>query len=181
MIMGQFAAIAMKSVRLRLVELSDARFILDLRLDPKLNQYLSSVDDDLDGQAAWLHDYKTREESGREFYFIIEMLSSSERLGTVRLYDFREESFSWGSWILRSDAPRFAAVETSLAVYDYGFGPLGFAKSHFDVRRENARVIRFHERFGAVRVREDDFNVYYELLRETYFATRPSYSRFIED
>ena len=39
-----------KNIDLRPVEIDDAEFILSLRIDPKLNQYLSPVENDLEKQ-----------------------------------------------------------------------------------------------------------------------------------
>ena len=38
------------NIDLRPVEIDDAEFILSLRIDPKLNQYLSPVENDLEKQ-----------------------------------------------------------------------------------------------------------------------------------
>lgn len=87
-----------KTVRLRLVEESDAEFILSLRLDERYNRFLSEVDPKLEAQRSWIRAYKTEEQEGREFYFIIER-NDGVPCGTVRVYDFKDDSFCWGSWI----------------------------------------------------------------------------------
>jgi len=48
-----------KSIRLRLVEENDAEFILSLRLDPKYNNFISKVDNDIAAQKSWIRKYKT--------------------------------------------------------------------------------------------------------------------------
>lgn len=151
-----------KSVRLRLVDESDAEFIMSLRLDEKYNRYLSKVSTGIDAQRDWIRGYKSDEAIGKQFYFIIERVDGTP-CGTVRIYDRRPGSFCWGSWILNSNKTRFAAVESAFLVYEFGFGQLGYAKSHFDVMKENVGVLRFHERMGAVRVAEDELNYYYEI------------------
>lgn len=47
-------------------------------------------------------------------------------------------------------------MESALTVYAYAVDHLGFTAAHFDVRRGNERVWKFHERFGAVRVDENE-------------------------
>lgn len=153
-----------KSIRLRFAEPSDAAFILSLRLDPSINRYLSEVEDNEMKQREWLLKYKKREVEGSEFYFIIER-SDKTKCGTVRIYDLQEESFSWGSWILNEDKTRYAAVESALLVYEWGFEKLGYTQSHFEVMKGNTGVIKFHQRMGAELVGEDAINFYFRMQK----------------
>jgi RimJ/RimL family protein N-acetyltransferase len=139
---------------------SDAEFILALRLDEKKNQFLSSTRPELEEQVRWLEDYQ---QSDDQAYFVIEDRDCTP-VGTVRLYDAQGDLFSWGSWILSDQAPPSSAVESTLIVYHYGLS-LGFAGAYFDVRHGNERVWQYHERFGALRVREDEGNYHYEISR----------------
>ncbi|CAM3365495.1 N-acetyltransferase domain-containing protein [Bordetella sputigena] len=167
-----------KSIRLRLAALDDAGFILDLRLDTSLNEFVSHVAADVEKQAQWLNDYKIREASGSEYYFIIEDLSRRP-LGTVRIYDYQGDSFSWGSWMLIPSAPRNAAIESALLIYELAFGELGFNRAHFDVRKGNERVVAFHQRFGAYIVGETESDYFFEYSRKTYKAIRRRYEKFL--
>ncbi|HUH56905.1 MAG TPA: GNAT family N-acetyltransferase, partial [Pseudomonadales bacterium] len=144
-----------KSIRLRFVEETDAEFILKLRLDEKYNQFLSSVTADLQSQKDWIKKYKSDEKNKKQFYFIIERLDGTP-CGTVRVYDLKQDSFCWGSWILNEDKTRYAALESAFLVYKFGFEVLGFKKSHFDVMKGNERVISFHKKMGAVETGEDE-------------------------
>lgn len=166
-----------KSISMRLIEEKDAEFVLNLRLDPRYNKHLSLVDDDLKKQIEWIRNYKQEENSGVQYYFIIE--ANGKKCGTVRLYDFKDDSFCWGSWILNQDKARYAAVESALLVYRFGFKQLGFMKSHFDVRKENVGVINFHKKFGAEIVGEDDDNLYFEYEIEQYRASLERYAKFL--
>jgi RimJ/RimL family protein N-acetyltransferase len=168
-----------KTIDMRLAREGDAAFILRLRTDPALNQHLSPTSADEAAQRAWLRAYQEREAAGQEYYFIIQDKVGAP-VGTVRLYDFRSgrESFCWGSWILLPTAPRKAAIESAVQVYEYAFGTLGFAGSHFDVRRDNAHVLAFHDRFGATRVGQDADNVYFTLSAQDYARLRPGYAPF---
>jgi hypothetical protein len=51
-------------LRMRLVEESDAEFILSLRTDESLNQFLSKTSTSLSAQIDWIRNYKIREEAG---------------------------------------------------------------------------------------------------------------------
>ena len=154
-----------KTLRLRLVEEKDAAFILSLRLDERYNAFLSSVSPDLEAQKQWIRKYKHDEQAGTQFYFIIER-KDGVPCGTVRVYDLREDSFCWGSWILNQDKTRYAALESAFLVYEFGFDHLGFQKSHFDVMNGNKGVIKFHQRLGAVKTDEDEDNQYFEITQD---------------
>ncbi len=154
-----------KTIKMRPANVEDAEFILSLRLDQKYNSYISKVKDDIKLQKNWLLNYKAREREGKEYYFIIER-NDGIRCGTVRLYDFVNNSFCWGSWILNEDKTRFSAIESAFLVYRFGFNDLGFSKSHFDVRKDNKRVISFHEKMGAVKVGETEDSYLFEISKE---------------
>lgn len=159
-----------KTISLRLVEPSDAEFILKLRLDQKYNSFISAVKNDVGSQRTWIINYKKDEAEKRQFYFIIERADGIP-CGTVRLYDLRSDSFCWGSWILNEDKTRYSAIESALLVYQFGFDKLGFNKSHFEVMKENIKVVEFHKKFRAVVVGEDENNFYFEITKEDVART----------
>lgn len=160
-----------KTIQMRLVEENDAKFILKLRLDGRYNQFLSDVNPDLQAQINWIREYKSDEKRKKQFYFIIERLDGTP-CGTVRIYDFHQDSFCWGSWILNEDKTRSAAIESAFLVYEFGFDELGFVKSHFDVRKGNERVISFHRKMGAQQTGEDELNYYFEITKEAVNVVR---------
>lgn len=154
-----------KTIKLRLVEESDAEFIVGLRVDEKYNKHLSAVTADVESQVNWIRRYKEDEANKQQFYFIIERLDG-ERCGTVRLYDFTEDSFSWGSWILNEEKTRYAALESAFLVYQFGFENLGFTKCHFEVRKGNEKVISFHEKLGALQTGETENEFLFNITKE---------------
>ena len=167
-----------RRIRLRPIRVDEADFVLQLRLSEKSSRHLSTTTPDLAQQRQWLSDYKQREAQGQEHYFVIED-HQGERFGLVRLYDLQPESLSWGSWLMRDDAPTSCAIESALLVYEYAFGFLGYAHSHFDVRKNNPRVIAFHQRFGAEISAEDEDNLYFTYTLESYRQTRQRYQRYL--
>ena len=88
---------------MRFVEPGDAEFICDLRSDPTLNQHISKTPISVHSQREWINCYKNRESAGDEFYFVIR--HDLQDYGVVRIYDFRDRSFSWGSWMIRQNRP----------------------------------------------------------------------------
>ena len=159
-----------KTIRLRLIEVSDASFILKLRLDSRYNTFLSTVSNDLQAQIEWIRNYKIYEDAKEQFYFIIERLDGTP-CGTVRIYDLREDSFCWGSWILNDEKTRYAAIESAILVYRFGFDVLGYEKSHFDVMKENQKVIAFHQKMGAEVIREDNNNIFFQISKTSVDET----------
>jgi RimJ/RimL family protein N-acetyltransferase len=164
-----------KTLSFRDAQVSDAGFILSLRTDSEKSRYLSAVRSDISAQEAWLVNYV---EQADQAYFIIE--HENDPIGTVRLYDPQGESFCWGSWILANTRPSYAAMESALMVYSYAVDHLGFTAAHFDVRKGNERVWRFHERFGAKRFDETGLDYFYRLNLPEIEAARNKYKRFLE-
>jgi RimJ/RimL family protein N-acetyltransferase len=157
---------AAPSLQMRLARPEDAAYLYSLRINPALNQHLSAPPPSVNAEAEFLERYMEREAANREFYFVIKNRLTGADCGAVRIYDLREDSFCWGSWILDAGKPRLAALESALFIYDYAFGVLGYQASHFDVRKENTRVISFHERFGAQRQSANDIDVFFVLRRK---------------
>jgi len=171
------ARILGKTLQLRNVAIADAAFILSLRINPQKSKYLSSVSGDLDGQIAWLEKYQERR---TEAYFIIENLSGTP-LGTVRMYDAQGDSFCWGSWIILEHAPSNAAIESALLIYKYALDSLGFRCAHFQIHKANERVWRFHERFGAERIDENDVQYEYRLSNSAIKSSINRYRKYLPD
>ena len=160
-----------KTVKLRLIEEQDAEFVLKLRLDDRYNQFLSSVNPSVEAQKEWIKKYKNDESEGIQYYFIIER-HDGVPCGTVRIYDLKDDSFCWGSWILNEDKTRYAALESAFLVYKFAFDHLKFKKSHFDVRKGNDRVISFHEKMGAARTGETELDLLFEITKEAVSRTK---------
>ena len=152
----------------------DAAFILGLRTDPKKAKYISKTFNDLKQQKAWLQKYSKDSE---QIYFII-FNRQNERIGTVRLYDPRNESFCWGSWILKDGTPSSYVIESVLLVYRFALS-LGFKKAHFDVRKGNRSVCKFHERFGAKKVEENNNNFFYKISLDAIKISLEKYKKYL--
>ncbi|WP_044411488.1 GNAT family N-acetyltransferase [Thiomicrospira microaerophila] len=168
-----------KNILLRTVNLEDASFILALRSQPHKVQYLNPIDNNLAKQQAWLQAYQQKQQNGLEYYFVIES-KHQEKLGLVRVYDLQPDSFCWGSWLIKDQAPKTTAIESALLVYEFGFGKLGYKQAHFDVRKGNERVIAFHQRFGASITHEDELNYYFNYQLEDYLQIKQKYRRYLK-
>lgn len=158
-----------KTIRLRLITKEDASFVLSLRANDTYNAYLSAVFPHMNEKQAWLAQYQAAEAAGKEFCFIIERLDGTA-CGTVRVFDLKGDSFSWGSWILNQDKTLYAAIESALLVYRFGFEHLGCNQSHFAVMTDNARVLSFHEKMGAKKAGEDALDSFYTIDKNSVYA-----------
>lgn len=172
------AGVRGRTIQLRLARPEDAEFIFALRKDEDRTRHLSAIGADVESQRAWLRGYQEREASGSELYFIIED-GAGEPAGTLRIYDYRGDSFSWGSWIIRAGTAPAVAMESALCVYELAFGPLGFQRCHFEVRKGNERVIAFHTRFGARIASEDELAYHFTYGKDDYAAARARYAKFL--
>jgi len=66
-------------------------------------------------------------------------------------------------------------------VYSYATDYLGFRAAHFDVRKGNQNVCRFHERFGAERVGETANDYLYQIDIVKILAARLRYKRYLPE
>ncbi|MEW6037346.1 MAG: GNAT family N-acetyltransferase [Pseudomonadota bacterium] len=164
-----------RSLVLRNATVADAGFILSLRTDKRKSKYLSYTSPEIEKQIMWLTNYTAKSDQA---YFIIEDKLGGE-IGVVRLYDQRNDSFCWGSWILKNNAPQSAAIESALIIYAYAINHLGFNQAHFDVRKDNQKVWLFHERFGAMRIGETADDYLYQIGLKEITASLRRYKKFL--
>lgn len=167
-----------KNINLRTVQIADAEFIFEMRQNQEKTKYLSKVIGNVESQIEWIKSYKLRENEQKEFYFVIES-KNKEKLGLVRMYDFKDDSFCWGSWLIKENAPKTTAIESALQIYEFGFYSLGFEKSHFDVRKGNDKVIAFHQRFGAKIIDESESDYFFDFEKNDYEITKERYKRYL--
>lgn len=153
---------------------ADAQFIVTLRTDETKRKHISPTSADVQRQTAWLEAYA---KDTSQIYFII---MDQAPVGTVRLYDTRQDSICWGSWVLKSGVPISYALESALMVYHFA-RTCGFTKAHFDVRRENKSVWKFHERFGAERTSETELNYYYRITSAAITRSLDRYAKYLPD
>lgn len=167
-----------KNIQLRTVEVLDAEFIFEMRQNQDKTKYLSKVTGTVESQKEWIRNYKQRESEQKEFYFVIES-KDKEKLGLVRMYDFQNESFCWGSWLIKENAPTTTAIESALQIYEFAFYKLNFSKSHFEVQKGNDKVIAFHQRFGAKIIDENEKEVFFNFEKSDYEITKEKYKRYL--
>lgn len=155
------------NLRLRLVDVTDAAFILKLRANKKLNRYLSKTSVELTDQAKWIKQYKIREAKGSEYYFIA-IDEKGKKLGTTRIYNIEPNCFEIGSWLFSEDAPDGAAIKADIIGREFGFENLGLDFCKFEVRKENIKVLKYHFRYCPEIIAEDDLNYYFRISKQDF-------------
>ena len=155
------------SISVREVSLSDASYILKLRLDHSYSKYISKVNNEVSTQENYIRQYLESNNKSREsFYFILTNTATEKPCGTVRIYNFKDDTFEWGSWILDNNKTMYAAMETAVLIYEFAFNTLGFSKSEFEVNKNNKKVVSYHKKSGAKIIGEDDVNYYFRVEKE---------------
>jgi RimJ/RimL family protein N-acetyltransferase len=160
-----------EDVSLRLIENEDAHFIVDLRTDQRLGQNLSHTSSKVEDQIDWIIEYKKREAEKKEFYFIFED-SNKKPWGTVRLYNFNENSFTIGSWICLPNNKDKIAIKAWLLCVEFGFETLNFDVLLFDVRKKNTSVLYYAKLYHPILIAEDELNYFFELHKATFYKNR---------
>jgi len=164
------------SIRLREANIDDADFIFNLRCNQKKTKFLNPITGSVEDQKKFLSDYEKKLD---EFYFIIED-NLLNKIGTIRIYDILNgNDFCWGSWILSDKASKTSAIQSCLLLYEFAFFKLNFLKAHFDVRKNNDSVIRFHTNFGAKIVNQDEKDLFFSFKLEDYISIRKKYKKWI--
>lgn len=137
------------TVSFRLAKISDAEYILSLRLNTDLNRYISPTDPSIQMQRDWLAEYKNKELAETEYYFIISKNANAQPCGTVRMYYITRTSFEWGSIILDGNKTRTAAIEAVLFIYSIAFDLLKLEKSLFTAHKGNLRAVSLYAKMNA--------------------------------
>lgn len=172
--LSELARLEGPNLVLRLIRPEDAQYVHGLRSDPAYNRHLSEIRGTAEDQRRWIEDYKAREAEGLEFYYVIER-RDGVRCGLVRLYDLREDSFTWGSWILDANRPPKAALESAVLSFQVGFETLGRQKALVDVRVQNDHAIALYRRFGMAEMCRTEKDIYFVYPKARYETDRPGY------
>lgn len=157
--------------QIREVEITDAEFILSLRCDEKKAKYLHKTEYNLQKQQEYIKNCLAKDD---EWYFIIEN-KNRKKIGTYRIYDLKKDSFCIGSWLMVDGCSPQEMMEGEYLVKMFAFKKTGFYKFHFDVRKENKKVIRYHKMMGAKQVGETELDYLFECTKEDYLQNISKY------
>ena len=158
-----------KNIKLRLVETSDAAFIIDLRINN--GTYLSYISRNIDKQIEWINYYKKRENLNIDFYFVIED-NNLNKLGTIRIYNINyvESQFTFGSFIIMNSEKKskYTALEAINEIFNYAFDTLNLNICVFDCRKNNDKANKFYQKYQADLIDENEINYFYKLSKKKF-------------
>ena len=76
--------------------------------------------------------------------------------------------------------PISVSLESYLLPMRFSFTILSKNVMHIDVRKTNTRVWKWHELCGAIFIREDDLDRYYDYTSNTYLIAETMVCKLIE-
>lgn len=134
--------------RLRPIADSDASFVVHLRSDPSLSQFLHATPGSIENQLSWQARYYERP---GDWYFVLEHRRNSEPEGLISLYDhnIQQRCAEWGRWVLRPNS--LAAVESAWLIYRCAFEQLGLTEVYCRTVADNQSVVSFHDSCGITK------------------------------
>ena len=161
-------------IHVRLVREGDAEFIVKLRTNGKLSQYIHKTDSNIAKQLEWIRAYKQREAEGKEYYFIFSY--QDKNVGVARIYDIESNRFTSGSWLASSNMIGIGVL-CDIISREIAFELYPESNNYFDVRKGNKNVIRYHQSYHPLQYKEDDENVYFSLSRLNFEKYKQLYLR----
>lgn len=159
-----FKPIEGKYVNLREVTIDDAAFILQLRTTGKAVKFLHKTENNLQKQIDYIKRYLTLD---NEYYFIIERKDGTP-LGTVSIYNIHEDEFTSGRWCMVEHSLPEEVLESSILEWNYAFNVLNLRKDYYDVRKNNKKVLRYHEIWGTRYIKEGKEDIFFEMTRDMF-------------
>lgn len=164
-------------VTLRLIEESDAEFIVNLWENPLVHTFISQIMPTIDSQIKWIQNYKINEQLGLDYYFISQDLYGNP-YGTIRLYNFDQHSFELGTWIFMPNSPFGMAVKTHIIGLSTGFEQFKADYCRITVMKGNTRVLRYLDNFKPVKINENDNELFFIILKENFYLFKEKLSFF---
>lgn len=164
-------------LEVRLVEEEDAQYILNLRSNPKLARFINPTQNNLDSQIQWIKGYKSRENIGKEYYFIY--LKDGIKIGLNRIYNINGKTATSGSWICSPGLSFEIPLITVVIIREIFFELLDLDIDLFDTRKDNLKVIKMHSLLGAHKIYENDLDVFHYLTKSDFQQNKNHFLRYI--
>lgn len=162
-----------KFVELHSVTPEDAEFILKLRQNDEIARYLHRIDNSVEQQIDWI---KLHQKLDGDYFFLIWSKNTRERLGTISLYDKKDDHCEIGRAV--SIGNPIENVEAFLLVFDFAFNDLGYKYLVGTIVPENNSVKSLTARFGVIH-EQQIHNIngmqlqFGKVTKEDYYLKRP--------
>lgn len=162
----------------RFVNEDDAEFIVRLRTNPKLGRFINSTDNDVEKQRQWIRDYKVREDSGLDYYFIFG-LKDGTMLGVSRIYCITDKSFDTGSWVFDPGAPFGAAFLGNMITHEMAYDLFPDKVHLHDIKKSNKNVLRYAKQFNPKVISETEDSFRFQDDRDNFYEAEKAILRKI--
>lgn len=135
-------------LKVRLVNESDAEFILSLRTNPNRTKFMITLDNEIENQIRWIQEYKEREREGLDYYFIYSKYEGRPiGLNRISHVDFHTKTGKASSWIA-IEGLKYEPITMLLLGNEIVFNSIGLEMSWGEVHKNNNRVIKIFKLFG---------------------------------
>ena len=166
------------TVDLRSANPSDAEFTIELRQDPVITRFLPRVEHSVEEQIEWINASREKE---NEYFFII-CNKKGERLGTISVYDIKDDHAESGR--LASFGNPVENMEAILLNMDFAFNRLGLEYVLANTMVQNTKVVKINEKFGTVftgkHTDERGFEVIHgRLYKDAFNSHKPGIQKMI--
>ena len=162
---------------LKFVDEDDADFILKLRTNKEKSKYISLTNNDLESQKEWIRRYKDREKSGLEYYFIA-YDENKEAFATYRLYNKTNKTIEIGSFITKQNYLNpINAIKLDILMKEFVYETLNFDQLNFEVMKMNVSVVKYHNEYKPLLIREDEKYYFFVQDRETFNLNKRKFKK----
>lgn len=162
-------------VDVRLVEESDAKFIVDIRTKWNDTNFLEKTSPDVQKQKEWIRAYKERESLGVDYYFIY--YAEGKPFGVNRIYDITEDECTGGSWVCAPNTEPSLVIISNIIEREIIFDVLQYPYTKFEVSKGNDKIVKYHKSFGATIVDENDVEYNFVITKETFNKKKEKFLR----
>ncbi len=164
-----------KFLNLRIANEEDAEFILSLRLDPLLNQFIGKTDPSVEKQKEWL---KKKYNNENDFMYLIED-KNSNKLGTIALYDIdlTEKRAEWGRLIVKPNTIFFIPIEATIQLLNFAFNKMQLTELYGGANNLNKSIINFHIGYANVSA-VDEIHTWFTFDQKSLKKIKNKYKNF---
>lgn len=183
-----------KFVNFREVEVSDAKFILELRINPKKDRYINKIENNLQKQIDYIKHYKTLQ---NEWYYIVERKDGTP-LGTNSIYPYPIFTEQWkdtkgyviddsqgmlspGRWVMSDESSVLESLESDYLIKKLFFEHFPYDFAAQIVHKDNTRVLNFHKNWGSVEIGFEDSidHIMLNFYKENFLKNKSKFERML--
>ena len=183
-----------KFVNFREVDISDAQFILELRINPKKDRYINKIENNLQKQIDYITRYKTLH---NEWYYIVERKDGTP-LGTNSIYPYPIFTEQWkdtkgyakddsqgmlspGRWVMSDEANVLESLESDYLIKKIFFTNFPYDFAAQIVHKDNTKVLNFHKSWGSVEIGfEDSINhIMLNFYKKDFLKNKSKFERML--